>query len=227
MSNRWLIRTNNNQILGPVSREKVLKLIKDKLLKGDDELSAGNSYWFGVREHDLVQKFLIEDVHPGANPISEAVDTISPPKGSTSVFKIEELKNDGSSPNQAPPSTPESNDTCFPSDQDLEYPSIPGAPQVSEKVGTEISSEEPELYPEDADLEYPSVEMSGDPLTPIEEPTASSAHENTDTPVRSESERPNLSLVEEADPDEPVMPDDSDLEYPDMPSSASEEKKSP
>ena len=59
MEKNWLIRTKNNHILGPVSKQKVRDLLDKGAIKGDDELCSGNGYWFYVREKKLIEKLSI------------------------------------------------------------------------------------------------------------------------------------------------------------------------
>ncbi len=42
MEKNWLIRTKNNHILGPVTKEKVRELYENGSIKGDDEICSGN-----------------------------------------------------------------------------------------------------------------------------------------------------------------------------------------
>lgn len=72
MNKTWLIRTKNNHILGPVSREKIQTLLENKTLNLEDELCSGNGYWFSVKEEDLVQKYIQDQQVQSYNPISEA-----------------------------------------------------------------------------------------------------------------------------------------------------------
>lgn len=72
MNKTWLIRTKNNHILGPVSREKIKTLLENKTLNLEDELCSGNGYWFSVKEDDLVQKYIHDQQVQSYNPISEA-----------------------------------------------------------------------------------------------------------------------------------------------------------
>lgn len=72
MEKNWLIRTKNNHILGPVSKEKVRELVNNGSIKGDDEICSGNGYWFYVRETDLVEKYLNGEDDQEFNPVSEA-----------------------------------------------------------------------------------------------------------------------------------------------------------
>jgi hypothetical protein len=72
MNKNWLIRTKNNHILGPVSREKVKELIGNGTIKGDDEICSGNGYWIYIREEELLSKYIMGGVTQGFNPVQEA-----------------------------------------------------------------------------------------------------------------------------------------------------------
>lgn len=72
MERNWLIRTTQYQILGPISKDKVIEFFKKGALGPDDELCSGNGYWFSIKEKDLVDKYLLGDIPQGFNPISEA-----------------------------------------------------------------------------------------------------------------------------------------------------------
>ena len=50
MIKNWLIRTTDHEIIGPISKEKVIELIQESKLKQEDELCPGNSFWFFVKE---------------------------------------------------------------------------------------------------------------------------------------------------------------------------------
>lgn len=76
MEKNWLIRTRSNHILGPVSKEKVLELLRNGSIKADDEVCSGNGYWFFIRETELVNRFLLGEELQGFNPISEAKDVL-------------------------------------------------------------------------------------------------------------------------------------------------------
>ena len=71
MEKNWLIRTKNNHILGPVSKQKVRELLEKGSIKGDDELCSGNGYWFYVREKELVEKYITGDIPQSFNPVAE------------------------------------------------------------------------------------------------------------------------------------------------------------
>jgi hypothetical protein len=99
MMKNWLIRTKNLHILGPVKKEKVKELYSNGSIKGEDEISSGDGYWFYVKEADLVEKFLLGDEKQPFNPVREAADILTAP----------EL---------------DMNDVLIPGDSDLEYPDL-------------------------------------------------------------------------------------------------------
>lgn len=66
---RWLIRTTNNIILGPISEKKLKLLIKKGSLESNDEICSGNGYWISLKEKDLVNKYLYRGIAQGFNPI--------------------------------------------------------------------------------------------------------------------------------------------------------------
>ncbi len=68
----WLIRTQNCNILGPVSRQKVQELIENNAVENRDELCSGNGFWFFVYEQNLVQEYIFSARPQPFNSISEA-----------------------------------------------------------------------------------------------------------------------------------------------------------
>lgn len=85
MEKNWLIRTKNNHILGPVTKEKVRELFENGSIKGDDEVCSGNGFWFFVREKDLVEKYLLSDNDQDFNPVSEAETVLAHGKSESSA----------------------------------------------------------------------------------------------------------------------------------------------
>jgi len=77
MEKDWLIRTHNNQILGPVSKEKIRYLINENTLTGEDEIACGNGFWFKIKEKELVEKYVFGDFVQGFDPIGEAEDVLT------------------------------------------------------------------------------------------------------------------------------------------------------
>lgn len=101
MEKNWLIRTKNNHILGPVSKQKVKELLEKGSIKGDDEITSGNGYWFFIREKELVDKYIMGNTPQGFNPVSEALTVLAMTENSVL-------------------------DTLVPSEEDLSYPDIEG-----------------------------------------------------------------------------------------------------
>ncbi|MCO4792122.1 MAG: hypothetical protein KC493_00305 [Bacteriovoracaceae bacterium] len=84
----WLIRTRNKQILGPVSKKKILEFVERNSLQPNDEISRGNGYWFLIKEQDLLDKYVFGDVPQEFNPITEAPSVVvtQDKPGNTSSF---------------------------------------------------------------------------------------------------------------------------------------------
>ena len=68
----WLIRTRAKQILGPVSKKKIIEFVEKGSLAPEDEITRGNGYWINVKERELLDKYLYGDVPMEFNPINEA-----------------------------------------------------------------------------------------------------------------------------------------------------------
>lgn len=69
-----MIRTRSNHLLGPISKEKLVELMENGSIHTDDEICAGNGYWFYLRETDLVNKYIYSEVIQSFNPVSEALN---------------------------------------------------------------------------------------------------------------------------------------------------------
>jgi hypothetical protein len=75
MEKNWLIRTKEHEIIGPVSEEKVLSLLNEGKLIDEDELCKGNSFWFFVKEKQLLKKFLgFEVKESSSEPIGQNME---------------------------------------------------------------------------------------------------------------------------------------------------------
>ena len=61
MEKNWLIRTHQNQILGPISKKRVIELIRKGNLISEDEICSGNGFWFQVKEKELLEKSIFKD----------------------------------------------------------------------------------------------------------------------------------------------------------------------
>ncbi len=183
MSNQsiWLIRTKQNKILGPVSKNKIQELLSKGALTPDDEICSGNGYWFWVKEQELVDKFVYGEETQPFNPVSEASTIIAVTGYSTDAPEYE-------TPPMAPaPASPvvitskeDDEETLVPDEGDLEYPNPedykdlkveaikvdvdlkPEAKKLS-IVEPENTEDEEIIIPEADDLEYPDfgeVEIS-------------------------------------------------------------------
>jgi hypothetical protein len=116
----WLIRTKNNHILGPVTKDKIRDLIENGSIKQDDEICSGNGYWIFVREKLLVDKYIYSDVKQNFNPISEAKAVLS---------------QENSEPDEPIKENYTITKDQIPSDKDLEYPDFtPKNPSEDKKV---------------------------------------------------------------------------------------------
>ena len=141
MANTWLIRTAENKIFGPVSSTKILDLISRGSLKKSDEISAGNGYWFFVKESELIHRFLKENKKQPFNPINEAQDV------EISSYEMDFVE--------------QTQSVKFPEAEDLEYPTM-GGQKGSTMAKVDQETEEPEVtfgekksLPSQDDLEYP------------------------------------------------------------------------
>ena len=65
---KWLVRTSNNQIFGPISKQKAIELCQNKNISPDDEICMGNGYWFYIRETELLKKYLLGDEEQSFSP---------------------------------------------------------------------------------------------------------------------------------------------------------------
>ncbi len=75
MNKNWLIRTRTNHILGPVSRDKVIELLKKNSLQMEDELTSGDGFWFYIREQELIDKYIYGDEVQPFHPMSSLLDS--------------------------------------------------------------------------------------------------------------------------------------------------------
>lgn len=121
MEKNWLIRTKNNHILGPVSKQKVRELLEKGSIKGDDELSSGNGYWFYIRENELVEKYVLGEIPQGFNPVTEAETVLAKPPVQLDGENLVPSEDDLSFPEMKEIiEVPEN--LKVPVDDDLEYP---------------------------------------------------------------------------------------------------------
>jgi len=162
----WLIRTKSNQILGPISKDKLMEFLDKGALNADDEVSSGNGYWFWIKESDLVARYLRGDIPQTFNPISEARDVITSSLTENKTASISRIPSHQPKQNkeqqQAQKSLPDQNDLELPDPMDLDLPDI--APTKSEsappkKAKTPAASAAPVDPPGEGDnIKYPDAD---------------------------------------------------------------------
>jgi hypothetical protein len=182
----WLIRTKNRQILGPVSKEKLLEFVKKGALSLHDEVTSGNGYWFYINEKELVDKYLFGDVPQGFNPISEAPSVLSVQKNSEHTGTI----NPGLSAHKSTPhqklSTKSQEETALPSADDLSYPDLDN-------------------------FEFPETTRIDDDKAPDSTQIVKLQQEVKRAPVKTKERVVSHSIDSD---EEASLPSDEDLEYP-------------
>jgi hypothetical protein len=207
----WLIRTTNFQILGPITKQKIIEVYHKGALHEDDELSQGNGYWFFVREKDLIEKYIIGNVPQEWSILSEAKNVLT----AVDQDPLEEEENILESVSNYTTDTGATNlskeSSALPSNSDLEYPDMPVTKSVSKPIVSEMISPSPAIkqttpkpkevlakvpdgnhsqmkLPDSNDLEYPDL------------PAPKSAPINKATPVIVPPKAPLRAEVEVAKP---------------------------
>lgn len=167
----WLIRTKNNKILGPLSKEKVVDLYNAGDLKDLDEVCSGNGYWFWLKEEDLVKKYLLGDTDQSFNPVSEAKTVLCNKSESGSVLGQSVESNTDDTKVIKNPFDKKKSNLKENHDDDFEYPDENFIEQVKNSVEKEVQSikksekplyEEKRSFREDATEEELSVELNVD-----------------------------------------------------------------
>lgn len=74
-SNNWLIRTIENEIRGPFTRDELVDQIKSGKLNHQDEVCQGNNYWIYLDERDEVLAQLGLDIPRAASGSGEDEST--------------------------------------------------------------------------------------------------------------------------------------------------------
>src|SRR5689334_19631050 len=83
---QWLIRTAQNKIVGPYSKEQVCKLILEGQLSVQDEVCQANNYWIYLYEKDEVLKQLGIEV-----PLRPPRSKLESDRGAADSRKDEEI----------------------------------------------------------------------------------------------------------------------------------------
>jgi hypothetical protein len=177
MERNWLIRTFQKQILGPVSKQKLLEFIQKGSVGVTDEICSGNGYWFSLQEKELIERYLKGDVPQSFNPVSEA-QTVYAYKANQDVTKsLNSAPANNRSTDQV-----KSDKINLPGSDDLEYPDvtqvttlvaeypditiIAHAPTLTAaiikkepvSVPKPVSTTTAPVLPQAADLDYPDME---------------------------------------------------------------------
>jgi hypothetical protein len=194
----WLIRTKQKQILGPVSKEKLISFVEKGALGSEDEISSGNGYWFALKEKDLLDKYVLGDIPQSFDPISEA----------KTVLSIGQEKKEGTA-------------SLYPNP--LKWEKERRSENESEEISFKDEDEDAQV-PEEDDLAYPDF---GD--IPSEDERQTRVLELDRTLFKEKiPEDDHAALVDELDGDEDssdmefgndwdgTLPDEKDLEFPDL-----------
>ena len=86
---KWLIRTFDKKILGPVSREKLIRLLRDNKLSESDEICPGNHFWIYAKEKKIVSKVLEAPEILSNSTQSESLNT------DESILEVDDELHDG------------------------------------------------------------------------------------------------------------------------------------
>lgn len=201
MERNWLIRTSQNQILGPVAKSKVLEFLQKGALGSNDEVTSGNGYWFSLKEKELVDKYLFGDIPQSYNPISEAKSVLSKrdnPDKTTSINTAPANKTQILKTSNTP--------GALPAHDDLEFPDIT---VVNNNLAAQLKLEQAPSdmkIPNPDDLEFPTLTAaSSGPLPSYDSPA-----------VQVKAKEVELKIVVPASNEPVVYPVDDDLAYPEI-----------
>ena len=201
MERNWLIRTSQNQILGPVAKSKVLEFLQKGALGSNDEVTSGNGYWFSLKETELVDKYLHGDIPQSYNPISEAKSVLSKrdnPDKTTSINTAPANKTQILKTSQTP--------GVLPANDDLEFPDITVVNNnLASQLKLELARSEMKI-PNPDDLEFPTLA-----------PASSSTLPEYDSPPAQIKTKVVEAVASSPVSAEPVVyPVDDDLAYPEI-----------
>lgn len=71
--NQWLIRTTDNWIAGPYTKEQIKEMILSGKLSPQDEICAANHYWISIHERDEIKLQLGIEPPPALSPDDEEI----------------------------------------------------------------------------------------------------------------------------------------------------------
>ena len=190
MERNWLIRTFQQQILGPVSKQKLIELIQKGSVTSTDEITSGNGYWFTLKEKDLVEKYIHGDLPQSFNPVSEA----------KSVYVFKKIQDKTTSINASPPNNRITDQLphdkiALPKADDLEYPDMSSPIIQEEKDAPDIT----------VIAKMPVAAAAVSPISVKAEATQTIMTEML----------PKAETAAELN-DKAIFPEGADLEYPDL-----------
>ncbi len=160
MEKNWLIRSRkatHSQIVGPVSRAKILELMEAKVLSPDVELCAGNGYWFWIKEEELFKKYVVRGEPQEFNPISEVLPVLGDSSEETEVAEKQAEEASGNlditlvggidlsalhESNKQESLECSRENTVLPDESDLEYPDLGNIGEISVQAGVSVTTKE-------------------------------------------------------------------------------------
>lgn len=222
----WLIRTKNNQILGPATKQKVIELIQKGSLTGEDEICSGNGYWIWIKEDELLEKYVFGDMVQDFNPISEAPDVLTAGgrnmalepflASSGPVVQKESAQADNpvDSTKSSNHNSNNKDEVLLPASEDLEYPDLG---MMSDIVGQD--NIESQILDEDLDVDL--VDIDGLENDDIEIDTELDLEEDVTRLDLSDlsgqiAEMKAHGQGQLVETEQELLPNDDDLEYPNM-----------
>ena len=146
----WLIRTRAKQILGPVSKKKIIEFVEKGSLAPEDEITMGNGYWISIKEREFLDRYLYGDVPMEFNPISEAKPVLVKErrKGNTASFGPKFTAELKEPKNEKPGKVPRDEDLAYPGDSN----------QTESTQFFQIPQKDESNLPSNDDLDYPDQE---------------------------------------------------------------------
>jgi hypothetical protein len=224
MDRNWLIRTAQNQILGPVAKQKLLEFVQKGALGMMDEVSSGNGYWFSLKEKELVEKYLHGDLPQGYNPISESRSVLSKKDNPDKTTSINTAPVNNTTPadhtanniTQIIKLDFESLNASIPKTSDLELPDLE-APVKKAPVALAVESTK---LPNQDDLEFPDVDLISSSVSASFD-GGDLALQASLTSAKIPMPIPKPAHVQAAEPasisaEDMILPDADDLAFPDM-----------
>lgn len=181
MEKNWLIRSKKNyytQVVGPISRAKVIELREAQVLSPDVEICSGNGFWFWIKEENLYQKYVVNQQKQPFNPISEARSVITSNSDEAPVapvnhditmvggININDLNNNSvPEVNETDVQLPSADDLDFPDMGDINVGSVSAGVSKAQAIDdVKVSSEgtrehlnQQVTLPPEEDLDYPDM----------------------------------------------------------------------